>query len=70
VARITSYAGVNFNNGLRAYYFALAAMTWFLHPWLMMAATGWVVLVLYHREFSSRTLQALVEEDASPTLSA
>ncbi len=70
VARITSYAGVNFNNGLRAYYFALAAMAWFLHPWLMMAATGWVVLILYHREFASRTLKALVEEDASPTLNA
>lgn len=70
VARITSYAGVNFNNGLRAYYFALAAMAWFLHPWLMMAATGWVVLILYHREFASRTLKALIEEDASPTLNA
>ena len=67
-ARITSYASVNFNNGLRAYYFALAALTWFLHPWLMIAATGWVVYILYQREFRSKTLKALVEEDASPTL--
>jgi uncharacterized membrane protein len=68
IARITSYAGVNFNSGLRAYYFALAALAWFLHPWLMMAATGWVVYILYHREFASKTLRALVEEDRSTTL--
>ncbi len=68
LARITSYASVNFNNGLRAYYFALAALTWFLHPWLMAAATAWVVHILYHREFSSKTLRALAEEDSSPTL--
>ena len=68
IARITSYASVNFNNGLRAYYFALAALTWFLHPWLMIAATGWVVWILYQREFRSKTLRALTEEDASATL--
>jgi uncharacterized membrane protein len=68
VARITSYAASNFNNGLRAYYFALAALAWFLHPWLMMFATAWVLYVLYHREFSSKTLKALVEQDASSTL--
>ncbi len=70
VAKITSYAGLNFNNGLRAYYFGLAAMAWFLHPWLMIVATAWVVYVLYHREFHSRTLRALIEEDDSPTLRA
>ena len=68
LARITTYASVNFNNGLRAYYFALAALAWFLHPWLMAAATAWVVHILYQREFSSKTLRALVEEDASPTI--
>jgi len=67
-ARITSSAAINFNNGLRAYYFALAALAWFLHPWLMIVATGWVVYVLYRREFRSKTLHALVDEDASPTL--
>jgi uncharacterized membrane protein len=68
IARITSSAGVNFNNGLRAYYFALAALAWFLHPWLMMIATAWVVYVLYRREFRSKTLRALSEEDPSPTI--
>ena len=68
IARIMSYAGSNFNNGLRAYYFALAALAWFLHPWLMIAATLWVMLVLYQREFRSKTLKAMTEEDRSPTL--
>ena len=65
VARITSFAGVNFNNGLRAYYFAMAAMSWFLHPWLMVIATAWVIFILHHREFRSKTLRALVEDDDS-----
>jgi len=65
VAAITSYAGTNFNNGLRSYYFALAAMTWFLHPFLMLIATAWVVFVLQHREFASQTLRALTGNDTS-----
>jgi uncharacterized membrane protein len=68
IARITSYAGSNFNHGLRSYYFAVAAMGWFLHPVLMIVATAWVIGVLYHREFRSKTLKALVDEDTSPTL--
>jgi uncharacterized membrane protein len=68
IARVTSSASVNFNNGLRAYYFALAALAWFLHPWLMIVATGWVVYVLYRREFRSKTLRALIEEDTTRTL--
>ena len=61
IVRISSYAGMNFNNGLRAYYFGLAALAWFLHPWLMIIATGWVIWVLYAREFKSKTLEALLE---------
>ena len=68
IARIASYAGTNFNNGLRAYYFGLAAFAWFLHPWLMVGATAWVIYVLYAREFKSKTLIAMIEEDTSPTL--
>lgn len=68
LAAVTSYAGTNFNDGLRAYYFALAAMTWFLHPYLMLIATAWVVYVLYHREFESRTLYALTRDDTAPQI--
>ena len=63
VARATDvsvYAGENFNNGLRAYYFGLAALAWFLHPLLFAFTTGWVVVVLYLREFRSPTLETLL----------
>ena len=68
IARIASYAGTNFNNGLRAYYFGLAALAWFLHPWLMIAATAWVIYILYAREFKSKTLAAMLEEDSSTSM--
>ena len=54
----------NFNRGLRAYYFGLAALGWFVHPWLFMAATVWVILVLYRREFRSITQRTLKREMA------
>jgi uncharacterized membrane protein len=46
---------------LRAYYFGAAALSWFLHPILMMILTVAVVHVLYRREFTSRTLNAIVD---------
>lgn len=59
LALLVSFASSNFNQGLRSYYFAMAALSWFLHPWLMIATTLWVLWVLYAREFRSRTLEAL-----------
>ena len=58
-ARVANLAGDNFNSGLRAYYFGLAALCWFVHPGLFALATMWVVAVLYRREFRSRTRAAL-----------
>ena len=68
IARIASYAGNNYNYGLRAYYFGMGALAWFLHPWAMIVATAWVITVLYGREFRSKTLDALLAEDASDEL--
>jgi uncharacterized membrane protein len=59
IARIATSTGRHFNGGLRAYYFGLAALSWFLHPWLFVALTAWVVWVLYRREFRSRLLKTL-----------
>jgi len=58
-ARMSHLAVDHFNEGIRAYYFGLAAIGWFIHPWVFAAATTWVVLVLWRREFRSRTLAAL-----------
>ncbi len=52
-------AAKHFNNALRAYYFGLAALAWFIHPYLFMAATAWVVFVTYRREYRSATLKNL-----------
>ena len=59
-AHLATSASESFNNGLRSYYFALAALAWFINGWFLMAVTTWVVLVLYLREFQSDTLRTLV----------
>ena len=59
LAHIASSTGQHSNRGIRAYYFGLAALSWFIHPWLFMLLTVWVVLVLYRREFRSRLLRTL-----------
>ena len=61
IAVVVSYANRNFNHGLRAYYFGVAALSWFLHPALMIAVTLGVIYVLHQREFRSHTLEVLRE---------
>lgn len=58
-AKINALAVTTFNRGMRAYYFGLAVLSWFLHPLIFIGATLMVVLVLYRREFKSKTLQTL-----------
>jgi len=54
-------AARHFNNGLRAYYFGLAELAWFIHPVLFMIATAWVVFVTHRREYHSGTLKNLTQ---------
>ncbi len=61
ITLIVNFANGNFNNGLRAYYFGLAALSWFVHPILMIAITSGVVYVLHQREYRSRTVQAMID---------
>ncbi len=56
---INSLAGDEFNRGIRAYYFGLATLTWFLHPWAFMLATLIVTVVLFRRDYLSHTWQVL-----------
>lgn len=58
-ARVSSNATNTFNRGLRAYYFGLAYLAWFLHPVIFVASTALVVGVLYRREFRSRMMRDL-----------
>lgn len=59
-AKVIDQAGHSYNYGLRSFYFAMAVMGWFIHPLLFVAGYLTVVLVLYLREFRSRTLQVLL----------
>jgi uncharacterized membrane protein len=56
-----SLAFWQFNAGIRAYYFALATLGWFIHPVVFMAATGTIVLVLVRRQLYSATARDIAE---------
>lgn len=58
-ANIALLAGESYNNGMRAYYFSIPLITWFVDPRVFLAATLVVAFVLYKREFSSPMLRAL-----------
>ncbi|MCJ0973354.1 DUF599 family protein [Pseudomonas sp. PS1] len=64
-ARVISMAANQFNFGLRAYYFGMATLAWFVNPWFFMLVTAGVVVVLYRREFHSDVLEVMV---FTPTL--
>ncbi len=51
-----------FIEGMRAFEYALAALAWFIHPYLFILATILVSSVIYRREFASRTLKAMDDE--------
>lgn len=57
--RVMGLAAESFNDGLRAYYMSFAAVSWFVSPWAMVAASAGVVWVLFRREFRSEVLVAL-----------
>ena len=60
-ARVMSLAVVSFNGGIRAYYFSMAWLGWFIHPVAFMLATTTVVLVLLKRQVKSRSQASVAE---------
>lgn len=63
-ATISGLAAEHSNAGLRSFYYAAAAMSWFLSPWLFMAATTWVVAILARRDFFSHSRKAILDSAA------
>jgi uncharacterized membrane protein len=57
--RVVGLAAETFNDGLRGYYFAFAAIGWFFSPIVFLVATLGVVTILYQREFRSEVLGIL-----------
>ena len=65
VAGANNFAGDDFNRGIRAYYFGLAASGWLLSPWVLAALACVILLVLYRRDFRSEALALLHREEAA-----
>lgn len=53
IAQINALGARNFNSGVRAYYFSVATIAWFVSEWLGVLACLVTILVLAHREFFS-----------------
>lgn len=60
-ARLIGIAAEHANAGIRSFYHAIAAIAWFFHPLLFMAATTWVILILARRDFFSRSLRLIAD---------
>ena len=59
-ARMLSLALTSFNGGIRAYYFAVAWLAWFIHPFAFIATTALMVAILIKRQTHSRSQAAVL----------
>jgi uncharacterized membrane protein len=59
VSALIGIAADHANRGLRAFYFAIAAMTWVINPVVFLIATTWVLVILVRRDFYSRSRRVL-----------
>lgn len=62
-SRLAVLAGESYNNGIRAYYFSIPLLGWFIHPFVLLSSALIVTAVLYRREFNSPTLAALLSRE-------
>lgn len=58
-ARLSDLVGRHVNRGMRAYFFGIAALAWFINPLALIASTILVLVILHRREFKSRAVRAL-----------
>ncbi len=56
---VINRASRHFIDGMRGYEYALAALAWFINPYLFIISTILVSLVTYRREFASKTMEAM-----------
>ena len=62
LAGANNLAGDDFNRGIRAYYFGLAASGWLLNPLVLGLLALAVLIVLYRRDYRSEALDILREQ--------
>ena len=60
LAKLCEVAGRHFNRGQRAFFFALGYLGWFISPWLLIATSIAVAIILWRRQFASDSRDALV----------
>lgn len=65
LAGINNLAGDDFNRGIRAYYFGLAASGWLLSPVVLGALSVLILIILYRRDYCSEALKLLREDDVT-----
>lgn len=53
ISRINAMAALRFNTGIRAYYFAIPMVAWFVSSWAAIIVTIGTVGLLIHREYFS-----------------
>jgi len=58
-SRMLSLALTSFNGGIRAFYFAVAWLAWFIHPFAFIGTTAFMVAILYKRQTHSRSQAAV-----------
>jgi uncharacterized membrane protein len=58
-SRMLSLALTSFNGGIRAFYFAVAWLAWFIHPFAFIGTTALMVAILFKRQTQSRSQAAV-----------
>ena len=62
-SRVASIASPHTNRGIRACYFGSALLVWHIHLFALIISSVVVVVVLYRREFHSRTLWLIMTDN-------
>ncbi len=60
--RLCEAAGLHFNRGQRAFFFALGYLGWFISPWLLFISTAAIFAVMWARQFASDASTAIRSE--------
>jgi uncharacterized membrane protein len=60
-ASLSQIVGMHFTMGIRAYFFSLAFLGWFIHPIAFMMATALVLWIIYRRDSLSRASKILLD---------
>jgi uncharacterized membrane protein len=60
-ATMNILGGRHFNEGLRAIFFAIAYLGWFIAPWMLVITTVFILGVLIRRQFFSSARQSVMK---------